>query len=320
MYTEVDRQSLIALLRKLESPIYWEVFQRQYKKMKEFTESSRTAMIGVDHTSDEHKSQWREWSDRDAKFSQEYQRLVEASVIEQRDAKDLLEGICPSQRHRMPLAYWNVLESLDPIATAQGIAEALGAVMSLATGSAVEVEAEPVVLSVESSNPPPPQLGETEKPNTEPAIELSTEPADDATKVTWQQVAERLECLRLQGEKCVSRREHADRFGCSPATVQKAIRSSPELITWDALGDGKTVARAQSLTPVVLDNRPEQREAKHVESYDNLDEMTHLLIQHSDSDEERAWIRGLSPEGIMDAARIRLADPDKHERILGRRA
>jgi hypothetical protein len=49
----------------------------------------------------------------------------------------------------------------------------------------------------------------------------------------WEEAAERLERLRVQGEAWPGYREMAKRLdGCSTGTVHKAIRSTPELIAW----------------------------------------------------------------------------------------
>jgi hypothetical protein len=57
---------------------------------------------------------------------------------------------------------------------------------------------------------------------------------DEENKVgtIWQKIAERLNELRRQGERCPGQHKLADRLGCSPGTINKAIHSSAELTEW----------------------------------------------------------------------------------------
>src|SRR5262249_22706866 len=73
----------------------------------------------------------------------------------------------------------------------------------------------------------PDQLCETPEPQTE-----GDERKPNAGRMTWQEAAKRLECLRSQGEPFTSQHKLAGVFGCSSGTINKAIRSSPQLEKW----------------------------------------------------------------------------------------
>jgi hypothetical protein len=77
-------------------------------------------------------------------------------------------------------------------------------------------------------------------------------PSSGATAgLSWQQAAERLERLRSQGEPFTSQHLLAKQLGCSPATINKAIKESPSLSTW---ATRKAAApKAQGLHEVVTD-------------------------------------------------------------------
>ena len=69
--------------------------------------------------------------------------------------------------------------------------------------------------------------------------------------MSWQEVAERLERLRSQGEAFTSQGRLAKQLGCSSGTVNKAIRHTQSLQTWAKRPD--PAGRPQRLTGVVAD-------------------------------------------------------------------
>jgi hypothetical protein len=77
---------------------------------------------------------------------------------------------------------------------------------------------------------PPKQTPPVENTETD---DQTSQSAMTAGGMRWQDVAERLERLRIQGEAWPGYREMARRLNdCSTATVYKAVKSSPELIEW----------------------------------------------------------------------------------------
>jgi hypothetical protein len=119
-----------------------------------------------------------------------------------------------------------------------------------------------------------------------------------------------MERLRAQGDPWTSQRRLAELFDCSSATINKAIRETPELQTW-AKRQTATAPKAQSLNPVVTDRTAQDREL------DPADDVAirEYLEREDLPPEERAFFNGLSREDQLEF----LDDPDKHPRILGRR-
>jgi hypothetical protein len=134
-------------------------------------------------------------------------------------------------------------------------------------------------------------------------------PAPEATGMTWQEAAERLERLRSQGELWTSQHEMARRFGCSSGTINKAIRNTPGLQTW-AKSQTAAMPKAQSLTDVVTDRTVQSREPDPAD-----DAAIREYLERDLTPEERAFFNSLSRDNQLDF----LDDPDKHQRILGRK-
>jgi hypothetical protein len=126
----------------------------------------------------------------------------------------------------------------------------------------------------------------------------------------WQDAAERLKRLRAQGEPWTSQHKMAERFGCSSGTINKAIRATPELHAW-AKRQTAAVPRAQSINVVVTDRTAQCREP------DPADDaaIREYLEQEDLPPEERAFFNGLSREDQL----FYLDDPDKHQKIRGRK-
>jgi hypothetical protein len=137
-----------------------------------------------------------------------------------------------------------------------------------------------------------------------PVVESGTE-----SGMTWQEAATRLEQLRSQGESWTSQREMASRFGCSPATVNKAIQESPLLRAWSRR-ETAAAPRAQGINDVVLDRTSQQRDLAPED-----EAAIREYIETADPD-TKAWFLALSTEDQLSV----INDPDRHQRILGRRA
>jgi hypothetical protein len=159
-----------------------------------------------------------------------------------------------------------------------------------------------------------------EKPEAGPAAKPEARKDETAKsgKVIWQEAAERMERLRAQGEPWTSQRKLADQFGCSSATINKAISETPSLTAWASRT--KSISKAQSLTPlgrygyldIVTEDTPQKTEADPAEEAASRE--LRQFIENADP-ETRAWFHGLQPKDQLDFLR----DPDKHKRILGRK-
>jgi hypothetical protein len=118
------------------------------------------------------------------------------------------------------------------------------------------------------------------------------------TRITWQQVAEKLERLRAQGEPWTSFDKMARQIGCAKATVKKAVDCKPALRAW---AKRPAAPRAQQgLDGPVIDNAAQQRELAPEE-----EAAIREFIDHAD-EEERIWFLGLSVEDQLNY----LDDPD----------
>jgi hypothetical protein len=144
-------------------------------------------------------------------------------------------------------------------------------------------------------------------PEAESKAEQPAKPKLAGTTVP--EAAERLERLRSQGQPWTSYGKLAEQFGCSSKTLYDAVRTSPLLQAW-ATRPG-TVPRARSLTPVVTDATSQRRELDPAD-----DAAIREYLERDDlTPDERAFFNGLSRDDQL----MFLDDPDKHDRILGRR-
>jgi hypothetical protein len=142
-------------------------------------------------------------------------------------------------------------------------------------------------------------------------------PAEPAGGMTWQEAAERMKRLRDQGEPWTSQHNLADQFRCSSATINKAIKNTPDLQAWVKPQEA-AAPKAQSLSgwkpgvgyiDVVTDSTAQSREL------DPADEVAiREFIEQADP-ETKAWFLALTPNKQLEVVN----DPDKHQRILGRK-
>lgn len=136
-------------------------------------------------------------------------------------------------------------------------------------------------------------------------------PQDDApASMTWQDARDRMERLRSQGEPFTSQGNLASQFDCSSGTINKAIHKTPSLHEWAGVGrEGKSAPKAQSITDVTTDRTAQSREPNPED-----DAAIREYIEEADA-EGRGWFQGLSYEKQLEVVN----DPDKHQKILGRK-
>ena len=142
--------------------------------------------------------------------------------------------------------------------------------------------------------------------------QLDTSSAEPAG-MSWQEAAERLERLRTQGEPFTSQQKLGDDLGCSSSTINKAIMKTPTLHAWANARSARQpaeVSRAQSLNNPVTDRTAQNREL------DPKDEAAiREFIEQADPETKACFLaRGRSKTQLA-----YLDDPDKHQKILGRK-
>jgi hypothetical protein len=111
------------------------------------------------------------------------------------------------------------------------------------------------------------------------ANEKSAEQANDQV-AGWEDLRDRLERLRNQGEPYTSNHKLAERFGVSSSTVHKAIQNSKKLQAWQA--EAKQAGRprkATDLGPVVLHNKAQRTEPDPAEQVDREAELARLISE-----------------------------------------
>lgn len=137
------------------------------------------------------------------------------------------------------------------------------------------------------------------------------EAAVDVDGITWQDAAERMERLRKQGVAFTSQRRLAGDFGCSSATINKAIKATPSLQMWAK--QPIAAPRSQSINDVVID-----RTSQCTETNPEDDAAIREFIENADP-ETRGWFQALSEDDQL----FHLDEPNKLDekgRILGRKA
>ena len=140
----------------------------------------------------------------------------------------------------------------------------------------------------------------------QPTIEQPAE--TKPTGMSWEDAAERLERLREQGEPFTSQSDLANRFGCSPSTVHKAIHSSLTLTAWSksnaAIPKGlKSNAVAFSCTAQNRELKPDQEALIREYLQRDLPPKEAPLLRASPLRHQFEYVYGLE-------------DPDESPRIL----
>ena len=151
-------------------------------------------------------------------------------------------------------------------------------------------------------------------------------PQDVATsgddKMIWQDVQEKLEALRLKGERYTSRQELADKIGCTKFLVQKAITNgSVELQEW-ASRERATPRRnaPPEAVAVAFGGTPQAREPDPADIMEDGDidaAMAYLLDQAGP--DERARINAMNPAERRRLAETVYRDPDREEQACRHR-
>jgi hypothetical protein len=108
-----------------------------------------------------------------------------------------------------------------------------------------------------------------------------------AAGMSWQEVAERLTRLRRQGEQFTSQHKLAAQLGCSSGTVTKAIWNTPELQPW-AKAQPNTPPKTQSIGEAIEDRAEQRRETNPADDASIRD-----FIEQADPD-ERAFLNSIS--------------------------
>ena len=147
----------------------------------------------------------------------------------------------------------------------------------------------------------------------------ASEHAEAGGGVTWQAAAALLEALRVKGERFTSQGDYAKRLDCSPSTVNKAIKNTPELQEWAKRPVSSTLW-TESLEGAALDSTAQEREGNPADVLEQPDvnkAMAYLLEQARP--EERARIHAMSPAEKRKLAELAYQDPDTEKRILDQR-
>jgi hypothetical protein len=161
--------------------------------------------------------------------------------------------------------------------------------------------------------------GISQSSNEENAAESNEEPAAEVGGMSWQEAAEKLNRLRIQGEPWTSQGKFAKLFGCSSGTVNKAVKNTPALQpwAWAAKLQNQSVPRAQSINEMVTDNTAQSTAPNPVDDA----AIREYLERENLEPDERAFFNGLTREHQL----FFLNDPDKYHdkqgrpKILGRK-
>lgn len=127
-----------------------------------------------------------------------------------------------------------------------------------------------------------------------PAIDTAPRPSGAGRD--WRQVQLELLAKRERGEPYTSARKLAMELGCSDSTIRKAIKHSETLGGWAKRSMPGTPASARSLNDVILDTKPQSREANPLDqvSDEESDQIFRRLLDQA-SKEERLKLLALGP-------------------------
>ena len=140
------------------------------------------------------------------------------------------------------------------------------------------------------------------------AADLVVPPSVTPAGMSWQQAAERMQRLRIQGEPFSSQQKLAKQLGCSSGTINKAIKETPSLRIW---AERKAASpKAQTLHDVVTGCTAQSREPNPED-----DAAIREYLERDLDPAERAFFNGMSREDQL----YFLNDPDQHQKILGRK-
>ena len=178
--------------------------------------------------------------------------------------------------------------------------------------------------------PDPKSAKPTEAENTESSGNVSGRRQESSAdqiatiKVTWQEAADKMLGMLHRNEPFTSQRKLGKQIGCSPSTINTAIKETEVLHEW---ADIKTVStpKAQSLTEVVIDKVAQHREADPADfmSVEDVDTILDRLVWESkaeDRDELRKQLSEKTPDERRKLASVVADDPYVGDKILGRKA
>src|SRR5262245_54370441 len=137
--------------------------------------------------------------------------------------------------------------------------------------------------------------------------ETGSVPGVKQSSMSRQEAAVRLKRLHARGEPWPGYRKLATDFGCSTRTLYNAVHETPELHDWAKPKDPDP--RAQSLNEIVIDRTPQSSEPNPED-----EAAVREFIERADP-ETKAWFLSLPSRTQSEVA----CDPDRHQKILGRK-
>ena len=134
--------------------------------------------------------------------------------------------------------------------------------------------------------------------------------------VKWEQASTYMIEMRNRGERFTSQPDMANRLGCSPATIHKAIDRTDELKEWTAR-PAYSATGMQSLDGIVADSTPQQREPDptNIVEDEDVDEALQYLMERVEP-EEKARINTMDPASKRELAETVYRDPDREEQVM----
>jgi hypothetical protein len=172
-------------------------------------------------------------------------------------------------------------------------------VAALSTAEAQAVEHQPALQDTVPST----VATEVDPPDTD------TGPATEQPCKSWQEVAERLERLRAQGDPWTSCEKMADQLGCSASTIHKAMQRTASLQSWakpsgaapkakrldQQTRDGEWFSEVANNTPQKRDPSPEDA-ASINEFLEKADERSRVWFQSLSFEDQLEYLEGLPDE------------------------
>lgn len=165
-----------------------------------------------------------------------------------------------------------------------------------------------VLESYEATEAMTAQAAEPAKPNAKPS------------GMTWPEAQVQLERIKATGKAFTSQREMAERIGCGPSTVTKAIENGgADLQDWASKKRGAASRKVvATIDGAIGDATPQNREADPADILDDddVDKAMRALMEQAEPN-ERARINAMSPADRRALAELAFSDPDAEEQIMG---
>jgi hypothetical protein len=124
----------------------------------------------------------------------------------------------------------------------------------------------------------------------EPGAGGDEQPVESDEGMTSQEAAERMNRLRAQGEPWTSQHEMAKRLGCSSATINKAIRNTPELRPW---AKRRSAPKVKDLNETVIDRKNLAQNCEPDPQDDAAEAELRMLFENAGPD-ERGFLNSIS--------------------------